>query len=45
MESARAKIQTSMIGQKKDKFSKLFKLYLNNFGNEVEGFGKPTEVS
>jgi len=30
---------------KKDKFVKLIKFYLIDFTNEVERFGKPTEVS
>ena len=30
---------------KDNKFTKLFKFYLNDFVNEVERFGKPTEVS
>ena len=29
----------------KDKFVKLIKFYLIDFTNEVERFGKPTEVS
>ena len=39
MEYVKEKIPTFMKCTKKDKFIKLFKLYL------VEGFGKPTEVS
>ena len=45
MEYAKEKILTFMKCTKKDKFIKLFKLYLINFINIVEGFGKPTEVS
>lgn len=45
MEYVKEKIPTFMKCTKKDKFIKLFKLYLINFINLVEGFGKPTEVS
>lgn len=43
MEYVKGKIQTSMKNSK-DKLLKLFKLYLNNFNNKVERYGKPTEV-
>ena len=37
-------IQTS-IEYTKDKFTKLYKLYLYNFVNKAEEYEKPTEVS